>query len=281
VSETDPEHDTLNPFLDLSPTKDPLRFSTVAAPRICVGRPDKSFLFGGGAFAACIEAVEQAVGLPINYASTQFISFARPGEAIDLSIRLVADGRNLKQVQVDALVEDRHLLSMQAAAGTRQIDLTMQGITMPAVPPPNACTAIPITRILSARIERLFELRPALGRLAHDGPWQGPAGGPVAFWARARGGQVADRRLLTELADFIAIGLPSALGLDTSANSLDNHIRFGLVTPSEWTLCTISIDWVYDGLVHGTVHLFSPDGVLMAIASQTMILRLWRAARQS
>lgn len=281
MSDTGHPAGDLNPYLDLVPSDNPLRFSTIAAPRICVGRPDKSFLFGGGAFAACIEAVERAIGLPITYASTQFISFARPNERIELNIRLVADGRNLKQVQVDATVEDRLFLSMQAAAGAREIELTMQGIVMPDVPPPDACEAIRITRILSARMEHLFELRPAKGRLAHDAPWAGPAGGPVAFWARARGGHAADRRLLSELADFIAIGLPSALGLDTSANSLDNHMRFGRISPCDWVLCSISIDWVHDGLVHGSVHLFSPDGELMAIASQTMILRLWRAARQS
>lgn len=271
----------LSPFLTLYPTSDPLHWTAHAETHLCVGRPDRAFLFGGAAFAACIDVMERSLAKPITYASAQFVSFARPGEKIALEVRIVADGNNMSQAQVAAYADDRLFIAVQGALGTRQLDLSVQSITMPAVAAPDQCNAIPITRILSARMNALFEIRPAAGRMAWAGPWSGPAEGPIAFWAHARNGAQTDRRMLAELADLIAIGIPSAIGHDASANSLDNHIRFIRVVPSEWVLCTITIDAADNGIVHGTVRLFHPEGTLMAIASQSMLLRLWRAGKET
>jgi acyl-CoA thioesterase len=38
-------------------------------------------------------------------------------------------------------------------------------------------------------------------------------------------------------------------------------------------MCDINIEMAHAGVVHGVMHLFSEDGVLMASASQSLILR--------
>jgi hypothetical protein len=44
--------------------------------------------------------------------------------------------------------------------------------------------------------------------------------------------------------------------------------------PTEWVLLDIRIDAVAHGFGHGTVHLWSQDGSLLASASQSTIVRM-------
>ena len=66
----------------------------------------------------------------------------------------------------------------------------------------------------------------------------------------------------------------SALGRNAGGNSLDNTIRFFSAVETQWVLCDIQIDGVHGGFAHGAMRLFARDGVLMALASQSMVLRI-------
>ena len=59
----------------------------------------------------------------------------------------------------------------------------------------------------------------------------------------------------------------------------NNTIRFARIAATEWLLAEIQIEAVHNGVVHGSMHLFAQDGTLMALASQSMILRLWGAPK--
>ena len=117
-------------------------------------------------------------------------------------------------------------------------------------------------------------MRLAAGRIHGREPWTGPVPGPVTFWARARDGSATSREHLAILADFLSLGVPAALGRNGAGNSLDNHIRFMAPPEGDWVLCAIDIESIRDGLVHGQMRLYREDGALLALASQTMILRL-------
>ena len=80
--------------------------------------------------------------------------------------------------------------------------------------------------------------------------------------------------MLAIAADYVASAIADATGLHAGGNSLDNTIRFGKIVPCEWILCDVEIESLVHGIVHGRMHLYSSDGILMATASQSMILRV-------
>ena len=59
-----------------------------------------------------------------------------------------------------------------------------------------------------------------------------------------------------------------------SCTSIDNTIRYANQSDSEWVLCENHMDFVGDGFGYGSVNMWNQDGVLLATASQTIIVRM-------
>ena len=54
----------------------------------------------------------------------------------------------------------------------------------------------------------------------------------------------------------------------------NNTIRYANLADSEWVLCENHMDFVGDGFGYGSVNMWNEQGVLLATASQTVIVRL-------
>ena len=97
----------------------------------------------------------------------------------------------------------------------------------------------------------------------------------MIIWARPKDpGLPIDSGMLAVIADFVPSGIGNALGQHAGGNSLDNTIRIRTIVPTDWVLCDIRIQGVHAGFGHGDMNLFSRDGVLMATASQSVIIRM-------
>ena len=118
-------------------------------------------------------------------------------------------------------------------------------------------------------------------RLAKFRDWEGMDGrvqgdGRTILWSRLP--EVidgVDTAALAILGDFVPMGVGQALGIQGGGNSLDNTLRIGRLVPTEWVLLDIEVHMVERGFGHGLVRMFAEDGTLMAVASQSCILRLW------
>jgi acyl-CoA thioesterase len=66
---------------------------------------------------------------------------------------------------------------------------------------------------------------------------------------------------------------------DVTSNSLDNTLRVVHVVETEWVLVDIVVEAINQGFGHGHVYLWSEDGTLMATASQSALVRLWKGDR--
>ena len=86
-------------------------------------------------------------------------------------------------------------------------------------------------------------------------------------------GVAHDAGALAILADYMPSVLGNAMGRVMGSTSLDNTIRFGRLEPTEWVLCDNRMEYAGNGFGHGTVHLWSQSGTLLATASQSMIVR--------
>ena len=132
-----------HPFAAARPTEDSLRYVMDVTEPICARGADRYFLMGGVGFGACIDALEHATGLPLIFASAQFLSFATVGETVDLAVELPAQGRTMTQGRVVASVGDRDVLRVTAALGGRDAELDRSWGVMPDVPAPLDCPLRP------------------------------------------------------------------------------------------------------------------------------------------
>jgi acyl-CoA thioesterase len=142
-----------------------------------------------------------------------------------------------------------------------------------------------------------FGQMPDVGPPEDAGPWrppfpvpEGPArfgparlaelrqakvsGSKTYLWARMWGG-----RHTAETIAFLADHVPGmsvhAAGRRGVGMSLDNSIRFGPGPDCEWILMDVDPYFLNDGYVHGAARIWSRDGVLLAVASQTAAARLF------
>jgi acyl-CoA thioesterase-2 len=103
--------------------------------------------------------------------------------------------------------------------------------------------------------------------------------GQRAMWARVTGEQATTAAKLGFLADMgVAHAICDAAGVAGAGTSLDNSLRVGRLVDTEWVLLDVHGIVAEGGYGHGLVHLWSPDGALLATGSQSVKLRMFEHA---
>lgn len=145
---------------------------------------------------------------------------------------------------------------------------------MPDVPGPDEC-GVRTHRFEHESVASRMEQRLAVGRPLDelDGT---PSNGNCALWARMPEVLDMSGAALAILGDFVPFGIGQALGLAAGGNSLDNTFRVARLEPTDWVLLDIRVLAVHGGFGHGAVLLWSESGQLLAIASQSAIVRFWK-----
>jgi acyl-CoA thioesterase len=124
-----------------------------------------------------------------------------------------------------------------------------------------------------------YDIRFASGRapdeVAPYGASDRSAGsGRSALWCRLPSGRrPVSAGDVAIVGDLLMLGLSDALGVRCTANSLDNTIRVVQRAVAEWVLVDIRVDAVSGGYGHAGARLWTDDGVLLGIATQTLVLR--------
>jgi acyl-CoA thioesterase len=259
-------------FLGLEPTHNPNRWVLPVVPGLCTPGP---FLFGGCGLGAAISAMEGTTGRPIVWATAQYLSYARPGDMLDLDVTVAVPGRNTSQARVVAHVGDTEILTVNAALGQRGDEFDGEWVTMPAVPPPDECPnrqmRFPGIETINNRLDtRLADARPPEDLDGTRGS------GRCALWARVPDLLEMSAATLAILGDFVPFGIGQALGRMGGGNSLDNTLRLAKLVPTEWVLLDIRMLAIGNGFGNGAVLLCSESGTLMATASQSTIVRMWQ-----
>jgi len=259
-------------FLGLEQSHNPFRWSMELKPHVLTGG---GFLFGGCGLGAAISALEATTGRQVIWATSQYLSFARAGEFLDVDITVAVDGHNTSQARVVCHVGNREILTVNAALGHRDFPYTGQWEQMPEVPAPTACPLREHFADEADTISARMEQRLVKGRMMEDLDGT-PSNGQTMMWARLP--EVidgVDATTLAILGDFVPMGVGQALGIRGGGNSLDNTLRVVNLVPTQWVLLDIRVHGVGNGFGHGLVHMFAEDGTLMATASQSCIVRFW------
>ena len=190
------------------------------------------FLFGGCGLAAGLVALEEASGRPTIWATAQYLSYAPPNSEVIVTAQLVVRGGHVTQARATAFVNERELLTVNAALGTGHLDAPSPWVTMPVVPEPDDC---PPRRLPFGLGESIFEhvdSRVALGRTFEE--LDGTLGSPVsAIWARVPGHFEPSAATLAIFGDYVSGGATQPLGQRAMGRSLDNTIRVVRLEPTE------------------------------------------------
>jgi hypothetical protein len=260
-------------FLGLKSSHNPFRWHLEVVPHISTS---VNFLFGGCGLAAAISAMEATTGRNLIWATAQYLSYARPGEVMDIDVTVSVSGHQMTQARAVCHVGEREILTVNAALGDRPLDLHGQFETMPEVPPPDECPLFIHRGLQEGSINERIEKKLVKGRqIATLDKTVGD--GQTLMWARIPGViQGVDASALAVLGDYIPLGVSQALGIRGGGNSLDNTLRVVRLVPTEWVLLDIRIHAIDRGFAHGLVHMYAEDGTLMATASQSCIVRFWK-----
>lgn len=266
----------IDEFLGIQSTHNPHRWVLPITPGISTLG---NFMFGGCGLATAVTVLEQTCDRPLIWATAQYLSYGKTGSILDLDVRAPVAGKNVTQARAVGHVGDREVLTVNAALGRREIGVSGNYASCPDVPPPEECepdawrSRLPDTM----SIEKRADIRLAMGRV--KGGWVGdqrPKPGRSALWVRMKEGLELSSATLAIIADWVPSGLSQSVrGGRVGGNSLDNTIRIYDLYPTEWILCDIRIHGIQNGFGHGTAHLWTEDGRLMATASQSLIVREW------
>jgi acyl-CoA thioesterase II len=258
-------------FLGLEATDDPLAFRLPVVQSLCTWG---GFLFGGSALGAVLTAMEAATGRPAVWATAQYLSFARPPATLDIAVTVPQAGHQVSQARAIATAGDTEILTVLAALGTRPEHAAGTFSRMPeGIAAPEQCPTRQHRRDVGGEsVMTLFEQRLARGR--HPEELDGtPGDGRSALWVRLPDGLAVSAAALGILGDFVPFGIGQALGVHGRSTSLDNTLRIGRLVPTEWVLVDVHVHDIVGGFAHGRVHLWAEDGTLLAIASQSAVVR--------
>ena len=260
-------------FLGLQQSHNPYRWSMEVTQSLVTGG---NFLFGGAGLGAAISAMEGTSGRETVWATAQYLSYAKPGEVMDIDVTLAVEGHQMTQARAVCHVGNREILTVNAALGHRPLEVTGQWEVMPQVRPPSKCPERPFRGPIEGTINDKLDQRLAKGR-PHELLDGSQGDGQVLMWARIPDMlDGVDAASLSVLGDFVPMAIGQALGVRGGGNSLDNTLRVVHLVPTEWVLLDIRVHAVERGFGHGLVHMFAEDGTLLATASQSCIVRFWK-----
>jgi acyl-CoA thioesterase len=236
-------------------------------------------LYGGTAIAVSIATAELTSRRPPLWMTTQFVSTVDQDAEVDVLTEVLATGKRTNQVRVTATNHDGEVIfaSLGATGHYRPDGLTGEFEGRPVVAPPDDAEvwASPVTGLakIAGVVEfpvpetgfsRAVEMRePAIVEHPDPGP------GRFCLWVRRRDGVAVTPAVAAYLADLVPMGIAHALGVMAGGTSLDNTIRIGSFTDTEWILLDLRPHLAVGGYGHGVAHVWSEDGHLLATASQT------------
>jgi acyl-CoA thioesterase len=223
-------------------------------------------LFGGTGIAVSVATMEAATDRDALWTTVQFASSADLGERIDCSVEVLASGKRTSQLRMTAKVDNRVVLAaVGATCEPRRGLIEAQIPAMPAMPPPDECATWGF-----APDTHRFDRPPSWMQLAEMR--HVPEAG--AIWARMRSG-LHTRATIAFLADMIPSSVARAAGKMGGGTSLDNSLRFGRLTDTEWILLDMDPWFATGGYLHGAARVWAEDGTLLGVASQTSSAMVW------
>jgi acyl-CoA thioesterase len=233
-----------------------------------LSRLDRKF-YGGTGVAAAVAAMEVESSRAAVWTSVQFVGSADTGDILDVHVDHLAEGRRTSQLRATGSVDGRLVfLATGSTASLRASDTDQWFDAMPDAGEPGH--GIDWARRLPFPVG---DDRPGWLAITEMTMCDLPGGG-FGLWARLLDRPLS-RAALGFLADVVPMGIMRAAGRIGGGTSLDNHLRFGAEPRGDWVLVELDPHILAGGFGHGAARLWSADGALLGIASQTASMRTY------
>jgi acyl-CoA thioesterase len=233
--------------------------------------PRGSFYGGAGLALACA-MMEHATTRSAVWCTVQFVSGAAFGDRLELSSDVAAHGHRTSQARVVGRVDGREVFTAVGATGAEGARITQTFATMPDVS--SVDDSVPIHWGFDTEVAETHFGTTELREAVVHGVTEGSTTPGMALWARIGRSSAWTPALLAYVADLVPMSIHRALGgRQRGGMSLDNSIRVGPRVDTDWVLLALHPEAANDGYGHGRVHLWSPDGTLAGVASQTFAFR--------
>jgi acyl-CoA thioesterase len=225
---------------------------------------NRGTLYGGGMLAVAIAAMETTTRRRSVWATAQFIGQAPTGARLTIEVDELARGGRASQVLVRGVHNGETVVAALGATGEDRPDgFAAEYATMPAVPDPTDCTPLFPRRADAPPGYQSFVDVLAAGVQHHARP---PA---LLAWARTHDRCTSLPAMLAVVADQLPFTVAHLAGAPGAGSSLDNTLRVGPRAVCEWVLLELRPDLGARGYGHGSAWIWSPDGRLLAVGSQT------------
>lgn len=242
------------------------------------------FLYGGTSLAAAIEVAEKETQRPLIWMTNQYISYAHPGDTVDVKLNVIAPGRNVTQVQVQGFHGDRLIFTAQGSMGKRGDNkLNGQWVKFPDVPPPDQVKLAKgfqmetdrdhVNRHMQYRYVDSWYNSKQTESSSISEQTESTLEKNVRCWSRLPGTDHSETSTLALLADIAPSSISPKIGRRGGGSSLDNSLRLVKPTATEWVLLDMQVHGMYNGMGHVTTNMWSEDGTLMAVAGQSFVVR--------
>ncbi len=227
-------------------------------------------LYGGAAVALSVAAAAAETGRDALWVTTQFVSTAMLGRTVDLQVEVLAAGRRTSQVRVTATTDDGVVFASLGACGVLRPDGlagTFEERPQVSRPDEGPLGFQPSGRDGESGWHTAVEVRIAE---IHSHPDPGP--GRVCLWLRRSDRGPVTPALAGYLADLVPLSIVRGCGVTGAGTSLDNTIRIGAAAETEWILLDLRPNLAVGSYGHGIANVWTEDGRLLAVASQTASL---------
>jgi len=255
-------------FLGLQATDSSLLWRLPVTRDVCGGRDS---IYGGCGLAASIEAAERHTGRPAVWATCQFLRPAHVGSTVDLHVTVSASGRAVSHTRVIGSVAGEEVFCSLISLGHRDFPAQGTWAKMPQVPGPQGLPPRYIRAANRGGVRERIEERAVT--TDPNGIMREP-NGRCAVWISMPGGIPGSASALALIGDEVSTGTSAVLEPDMQAPSIDNTLRVVSPKKCDWVLADVELRAAANGFAHGIVNLWSPDGVLLGIATQTGALRI-------
>lgn len=223
-------------------------------------------LYGGAAVALSVAAAAMVTGRDTLWITTQFVSTAMMGTTVALEAEVLAEGRRTSQVRVTATTDDGVVFASLGACGHLRPD-GMAG-TFEQAPrvtrPEDGEVGFAASSELDVGWHTAAEVR--LAEIL-DHPDEGP--GRLCLWLRRQDRGPVTPAIAGYLADLVPLSIARGCGVLGAGTSLDNTLRIGAAADTEWILLDLRPNLAVGGYGHGVANVWTEDGQLLAVASQT------------
>jgi acyl-CoA thioesterase len=227
-------------------------------------------LFGGWAMAVANEVAQAWSGLPVRALSTQFLSPARAGDQLEMTVLATRPGRRVTHCCVQAVVSGVPVFTTQLVLGDPgPAPPWTPSPSPPAVPPPEDCEQRTYRYHVPGSLADSLDVR-----LAGPEPVPGAGtGGRSLLWARVLA-PASPQAQLAVLSDHVPYLLVRSVTGVRHATSVTASLRMTGEPAGEWVLLEVGLPAAGGEFWVGQVRQWSRAGALAALADQLVYVRI-------